>query len=290
MNQFHGIYPALVTPLHPDGSLHIRSLERLIERVYRAGAHGVYLCGSTGEGQLLTAEQRKTIVEVAIQNTPREKQVIVHIGAWSFREAEMLARHAAHAGAAAVSSLHPAGASFRELKAYYRDLAAVAELPFFAYYFPTNSDQLSYEQLLELTDVPNVVGIKFTDYDLFTLSSLVRHGRVIFNGRDEVLAAGLLLGACGGIGSIYNIAPHRFVSIYEGAQAGNWEVARVLQNETNDLIRVLLRFPFLAALKQTLTWDGIPCGPVLKPRLELSPAEAEELRQSLQALPIWAAV
>jgi N-acetylneuraminate lyase len=283
---FHGIYPALVTPLTSDGVLHVRSFEKLIERVYRAGVHGVYVCGSTGEGQSLPAADRRKVTEIALKNTPAGKQVIVHVGAWSFDEARSLAQHAASKGAAAVSSLRPAKTSFAELIAYYRDLATASDAPFIAYHFPGPGEELSYDQLVELTALPNVVGLKFTDYDLFTLSSLARDGRVVFNGRDEVLAAGLLLGAHGGIGSIYNLAPDEFVSLWEHAQAGRWSEARAVQDNINDLLRVLLRFPFHAALKQSLTWAGIDCGPVLRPRLELSAAQTGELKKALAAFAV----
>lgn len=280
-NHLGGIFPALVTPLTTEEKVDIPALEKLMERVYSAGVDGVYVCGSTGEGQLLPEAERRKITEVAIRHRPAGKKVMVHVGAWSFAEARSLARHAASMGAAAVSSLWPAGASFPELRAYYRDLAASTDAPFLGYYFPTGVDQLSYEQLGELCALPGVIGLKFTDYNLFTLSSLAREGNTMFNGRDEVLAAGLLLGANGGVGSIYNLVPGWFVELFAHAQAGRWAEARQAQDRVNDLIRVLVRFPFIAALKQFLTWAGIECGPVLRPRMELTAAQAGELKRAL---------
>lgn len=280
-NHLSGIFPALVTPLTKEEKVNIPALEKLIERVYAANVDGVYVCGSTGEGQSLPEGERRKVTEAAIRNTPRGKHVMTHVGAWSFAEARSLTKHAASLGVAAVSGLRPSGASFLELRAYYRDLAALSDAPFLAYYFPTGGEQLSYEQLSELSSLPNVIGLKFTDYDLFTLSSLVRDGKTMFNGRDEVLAAGLLVGAHGGIGSIYNLVPEWFVEIFAHAQAGRWAEARQAQDHVNDLIRVLIRFPFIAALKQFLIWSGIECGPVLRPRLELTAEQARELRHAL---------
>jgi len=278
-----GILPALITPLNPDHTLHVKSLEQLLERVYSADVDGVYVCGSTGEGLLLPAHMRRQIVDIAIGNSPRGKHVIVHVGAWSFAEAQALARHAEQAGAAAISSLPPAGASFAEQSEHYRALAAGSGLPFLAYYFPgACGGALTHQQLLEICALPGIAGLKFTDYDLFVLSLLTREGHVVFNGRDEVLAAGLLMGANGGIGSIYNLVPGWFDDLYRLARAGNWAEARARQDRINDLIAVLLRFPFMPALKCAMSWQGVPCGEALRPRMPLTDEQQATLRRELE--------
>jgi len=99
-----GILPALVTPIRCDEALNTGALEKLLERVYSAGVDGVYLCGSTGEGMVLPPSQRREIVEIAVQNSPPGKHVVVHVGAWAFAESKQLAIHAEKAGATAISS------------------------------------------------------------------------------------------------------------------------------------------------------------------------------------------
>src|ERR1035438_8229030 len=161
-----GILPALVTPLLADETLNVPALQRLLERVYGAGVDGVYVCGSTGEGMLQPASVRREVLEVVVSNSPPNKRVIVHIGAWSFAEASALARHAAKAGATAISALPPNGASFPEILEHYRSLAATTSLPFLAYYFPDlGSGPLSISQLEQIGALPGVAGLKFTDFD-----------------------------------------------------------------------------------------------------------------------------
>src|SRR5262249_19762948 len=113
------------------------------------------------------------------------------------------------------------------------------------------------------------------------LSLLARQGYTFFNGRDEVLAAGMLMGACGGIGSIYNAAPHWFVELYCHARAGRWAEARQTQDRINQLIQVLLRFPLVPALKRMLGWSGIECGEAVAPRRTLTAAEQQDLRAAV---------
>src|SRR5215470_3338040 len=88
-----GIVPAVVTPFDAEGKFNIRSFEQLAQRLYAAGVHGLYLCGSTGEGMLQPVTQRKQVAEVAMRNSPSDKAVIVHVGANTTGEAIELARH-----------------------------------------------------------------------------------------------------------------------------------------------------------------------------------------------------
>ena len=90
-----GILPATVTPLDADGRFVRAPFERLLDRLYAGGVHGVYVCGTTGEGPLLSRHDREAVAEAAIANTPDGCHVVVHVGAASMDETLALARHAA---------------------------------------------------------------------------------------------------------------------------------------------------------------------------------------------------
>lgn len=284
MKLLKGILPAAVTPLDEHGRFVPAVFERLLERVYSAGVDGIYVCGSTGEGMLQSLGQRQRVVEAALASTPRGRHVVVHVGAASLEEALTLSAHAAKAGAHAISSLPPLSGQFGfpEVLRYYTALAAASDLPLLVYYFPDVSPSItSAEQLETLCALPNVIGAKFTDFDLHRMSLLARPGRCIFNGRDEVLAAGLLMGADGGIGSFYNLVPELFVRIYTASVAGRWDEARVAQQRANALIGATLRFPLFPALKQILVWSGLDCGTCLPPRGPLTHEQQRSLQEGL---------
>jgi N-acetylneuraminate lyase len=280
-----GILPALVTPFDDEGRFQERPFERLLERLYAAEIDGVYVTGSTGEGLLQPVEQRKRVAEAAVRLSPKGKPVIVHTGAHRTADAVELTRHAARAGAAAASSLPPLGAySFAEIRAYYQALAGAAEIPFLVYYFPAAAPAITnLEQILELCALPNVAGLKFTDHDLFQLSRLRATGAVVFNGYDEVLVAGLLMGACGGIGSFYNLVPELFVELRRLARAGQWDAARAVQERINELVALTIRYPVFPAIKTILRWNGIDCGRCMEPKRSLTAEEEAGLRAALRA-------
>ncbi len=281
---FSGILPAVVTPLDENERFLAGSFGLLLERIYRAGGDGVYVSGQTGEGLLQPLADREQVIEAAVRNSPKDRTVIAHVGAWRTADAIRLAKHAAHVGAHAVSSLPPIGLyTLEEVKSYYAALAAVCDIPVIVYYFPEFSRAIAtLDAQRELLTIPNVIGLKFTGFDLYSLSKLKQTGAVVFNGHDEVLAAGLLMGADGGIGSFYNLVPELFVDVYKKARAGDWAGARAAQERINELIEITLRFPMLPAIKTMLGWSGIPCGACFLPRRGLTVEEEVGLAAALR--------
>jgi N-acetylneuraminate lyase len=258
-----GIYPAIVTPLTGEDKIATEVAEKLAARLFSAGVDGIYAAGSTGEGTRLTVENRKLLVEALMKNLPTEKKLIVHVGANNPEDAFRLADHAAQVGAHAVSSLPPRG-SFGDVLNYYERLANQSSLPLIVYYFPEACPDAFTrpEELIQVAAIENVVGIKFTDYNLFLLAQL-RKSKTVFNGRDEVLAAGLLMGASGGIGSTYNLLPELYVALYRHALRREWEQAAQVQRILNEAIAVLIKYPFISALKAVLAEQGFDCGRAL---------------------------
>ncbi len=280
-----GILPAIVTPFGEDGNFSVEAVERLAARLFAAEVDGLYVNGQTGEGLLQPIEQRKRVAEAARAVTPAGKQLMVHVGAYRTEDAVELARHASRIGAHAISSLPPLGPySLEEIRAYYEAVASVSELPVIVYYYPAISPGVrTLEEIQRLLEIRGVIGLKFTDFDLYKLSILKRHGcGVVFSGHDEVLAAGLLMGADGGIGSFYNLVPGLFVQVYRLSRQGQWEQARQVQRRINELVEICLRFPLIPAIKTILGWSGIPCGEAVRPRRALTIEEAQQLRAMLR--------
>jgi N-acetylneuraminate lyase len=282
-----GIYPAIVTPLTSDGKLATEVLVRLLGRLLAAGVDGVYAAGSTGEGVRMSLPDREALVSCLMSHMPKDKKLLVHVGAARVEDAIRLAEHAAKAGAHAVSSLPPKS-EFPELRSYYRELAQHSPLPLIVYYFPEASPGAFQEpgELEEICTLPNVPAVKFTDFNLFLLQRITQLGKVVYNGRDEVLAAGLLMGARGGIGSTYNLVPEAYVALYRHTLRGEWEKARHLQQVLNELIATLIKYPFLPALKAALATLGFECGPVLNgERFQTATQQQQFLSELARVMP-----
>src|SRR5260370_26151756 len=97
--QLEGILPALVTAFDESGSVNGKAQRELIEFLINCKVDGFYLCGGTGEGLSLTVEERKRLLEIAVDQVRGRVRLIDHIGAYQTADTLELAKHAAGAGA-----------------------------------------------------------------------------------------------------------------------------------------------------------------------------------------------
>jgi len=261
---FEGLHAALLTPLREDRSLNVAVAQRLMVHLLAQGLSGVYVAGTTGEGMRLSLETRRELVDGLMEALPPGKRLLVHVGTPEVRDAIQLAEHAARAGAHAVSSLPPGGDA-ETVRRYYQELAAHSPLPVILYHFPKIAPHAFQrpEELFAVCELPNVLGVKFTDFQLQLLQQLVKRGKLVFNGYDEVLVAGLLMGAQGGIGTTYNLLAEPYMAIARAAEGADWELARTLQSEVNDVLEILFRYPFFPAVREAVKYLGFDCGPMM---------------------------
>ena len=285
---FKGMYPALVSPRDDAGEFSVSAIEKLIGRIYDKGSHGVYVAGNTGEGYLMTVAERKLATEVAVKASKGQGRVVVHVGAPSEREAVELAKHAAEVGADGISSLPPyvQGYKFDDVLDYYRALSSAANLPVFVYYIPVVTHQeYSLDQINQMLDLDGVVGIKFTNFNLFLMERMLNgpHKPHVFNGHDEVALSGIAVGAQGGIGTFYNLMPAEFVGIYEAVNKRDLDTAQILQGKVNELIRICQPYGGHGSVRSVLRWQGIDCGDPVKPTRPLTGEEEARLKGELDA-------
>ena len=103
--EYHGIYAALVTPFTDHGKVNCDELQKLVRYLIGQGIDGFYVGGSTAEAFLLSAQERKSVLEAVVEANAGEKKVICHVGAISTDHAVDFAQHAQRTGADAVSAL-----------------------------------------------------------------------------------------------------------------------------------------------------------------------------------------
>jgi N-acetylneuraminate lyase len=119
------------------------------------------------------------------------------------------------------------------------------------------------------------------------MAEIGKSGATIFYGTDEMLIAGLSMGADGGIGSFYNVRTEQFARLYELARKGDWQKARTLQTEINEIIAIGLRYTVNPAVKAMFARPGTDCGQCLPPRRRLTPEEEADLDRRLDDSEVW---
>jgi N-acetylneuraminate lyase len=269
MDNFKGVFTALITPFDEDDNINEDSLRRLIKYNLDDGVSGFYVCGSTGEWPLLTIDERKRVLEIVKDEVGSKASIIVNIGCISTKFSIDLARHSEEVGVSAISSFPPIYYRFtrEEIKRYYFDVAESTSVPLIIYYIPSFTNiEMSLDYLLELLSHKNIIGVKFTSMDLFMLERIkTLSGKIVFNGFDEVFLAGLSLGADGMIGSTGNFVPDIIVSIYNSFRSGDLKSAYSYQQKLNRIIKDILGFGVIPGIKEILNMAGFECGKPRKP-------------------------
>lgn len=289
MKQFKGVFPALLTPYDKNGAILASSVQKLIDWNLEKGVQGFYVGGSTGEGLLLTKEERKTLFTYAAEANADRSTLIAHVGTLHTLDAIELAKHAEAAGFDAISAVAPFyyGFSREAIETYYREIAESVEIPMIVYNFPAASGFTMTKAIAEkMFENPRFLGIKHTNADLFQLQQFKTLSRdiVVYNGFDEMFVAGLSMGADGGIGSTYNFMAEKFVSIYRDFRAGNIADARKTQEEANRIIAKLIRYGVFVSEKAILEEMGIEMGEVRKPFLPISEEGKRAMREIAKSL------
>lgn len=296
MQKFSGVMPALVTPCGKQGEVETTVLRELAEKLLSEGAAGFFVGGSTGEGLLLSIEERRLIAETALDVVSGRGTVIVHVGALATRDAEDLARHARDCGADAVATLPPFYYKVppEALFEHVCRVAAAAQLPTFCYHIPalTGLAMGTLDLCAGLSQIENIAGLKFTlcnPYEMWQATHFEDGRFSVFNGADEMLAHGLGAGACGGIGSTYNYQMPNVRAVFDAVQAGNFTEALRGQDRMNRVIQMLLRMGGNTATeKAIIELQGIPVGPPRGPMAPFPEERKPALRDAMKEVGLLA--
>ena len=287
---FSGVFPALLTPITDQDCVDTAALCELTEFLLDRGVNGFYLCGSTGEGLLLTEQERCLVTETVVRHVRGRAPVVAHVGALATSVSERLARHARESGADAVASVPPFDYAVGRagIEAHYRRIARAAGLPLYLYNIP-DATQVSLDGHLirDLLRDGVVRGLKYTSYDQLGFREIVElcgNDLNLLAGPDEMLLPFLLMGAHGGIGTTYNLVPELFVELYAAWAAGDVQKAQQAQYQIDRVILAIRAYGVVPAVKAAMRLRGIDCGCPRAPLVPLTTQQLEQLGRDLDAV------
>ena len=288
--KFEGIMPALVTPFEEDNkTVNEQVTKDLIDLYIEQGASGFYILGSTGEGIVMSREERERMCEIAVKHTNKRKPIICHIASINFSEAVELAKHAQRVGADAIAAIPPSILHYTadDIYNYYKKLAQSVSIPLIVYYFPGAQAAMSPELIAKICRIDNVTGVKWSANNYYAMMRLkdMTNGDVnIINGPDEMLIQGLSAGADAGIGATYNAMLPEYVKIYDYFKQGKMEAALETQIKVNRIVDSMIRYEVIPSVKYAVTLLGYNVGNASFPMKNLSDEEKmafeEEIRKN----------
>lgn len=296
MEKIVGLINAPFTPFLENGEINLDIIPDYVAMLERNGLKGVFINGSSGEGYLLTEEERMKLAEAWVAAAPKDFKVIVHVGSTVVKSSRRLAEHAQKIGAwgiGAMASPFPKVNRVEELVKYCEEIAIGApNLPFYYYHIPAfNGAFLSMYDFLQAVDgrIPNFAGIKYTFESLYEYNRCRRYkdGKFdMLHGQDETILPCLAMGgAIGGIGGTTNYNGRCLTAIQEAWQAGDLDKARQLQEFAQDVIDVICHFRGnIVGGKRIMKLIGLDLGRNRTPFQNLTDEEEVRLKSELEAI------
>ena len=291
-----GLIVAPFTPFNEKGEVDLSPIPDYAALLQKNGLIGVFINGSSGEGYMLTVEERMKLAEKWVSVAPKGFKVIVHVGATCIKDSYKLAQHAQEIGAfgtGAMASPFPKAGRVEELVKYCEEIACGApDRPFYFYHIPALSGVfLPMLPFLKAADgrIPNLAGIKYTFESLYEYNQCMLYGNGKFDmlhGQDETILPALAMGgAQGGISGTGSYIGNSLVGVINEYNAGNTEKARDHQNFAQEVINVIARYRGnIVAGKRIMKLIGLDLGINRTPFQNVTAEEETVIRKELEAI------
>lgn len=296
MKKVEGLIVAPFTPFGVDNEVNFEPIAAYAEMLSANKLKGVFINGSSGEGYMLTTEERILLTNKWISVVPNDFKVIVHVGSCCVKDSVAMAKHAEIAGAWGIGAMAPPFPKIvriEELVDYCEVIAAAApSLPFYYYHIPFfNGVNLSMVDLLKAVDgrIPNFAGIKFTFEAMYDYHQccLYKDGKYdMLHGQDETILNSLIQGHTkGGICGTANYNGKALVEIVDAYNSGNIELAREKQDFAQAVINVIARYRGnIVAGKRIMKLIGLDLGRNRVPFRNITDQEEIAIKEELDSI------
>jgi dihydrodipicolinate synthase/N-acetylneuraminate lyase len=261
-----GAIAASLTPLGAGGGeLDLGAVPDLVTFLAGGGVDGALVAGTTGEGVLLTTDERRALAAAFVDAAPEGFRIAVHAGAQSTRDTVELSAHARDLGVAAVAVIAPPYFPLDddELVRHLAEAAAAAEpVPFYVYEFAARSGYAIAPGVVRRLGerASNLVGMKVSDTPFDAVRPYLDLGLDVFVGSEPLALEGLGAGAIGTVSGLGAAFPEIVAELVHERSPSADDRVRALREALGGV-------PFHAALKAVLGARGVPVGPDVRPPL-----------------------
>jgi len=283
-----GIVIPTITPMNDKG-IHLQGVETLVEFLISKKVNALFVNGTTGEGPLLSLQERIECTETAIKTANKRLPIIVQVGASTTKDSIDLAIHSAEAGAEAVACITPSFFAYsdKELLSYYQEVArAIAPLPLYLYNIPARTgNSISAQVATELANEPNIIGVKDSTGNMAQiLDYLAIEDFDVIPGADFLATQIFVAGGKGIVSGPAGIFPEPFVALWEAWQAKDYGAMLYWQGIVMQISRIISHGGRLDILKGLMAKRLEGIGEVRAPLRVASSGELEPIQNSLHSL------
>ena len=280
LTKYQGIIPAFYACYDEKGAINPAAVREMTQWFIDQGVQGLYVGGSSGECIYQSKEDRKITLENVMAVAKGKLTIIAHVACNNTADSQELAAHAESLGVDAIAAIPPIYFKLPPyaIAKYWNDISdAAPNTDFVIYNIPQLAGvALTIPLLKEMLKNPRVIGVKNSSPATQDIQMFADEGCIVFNGPDEQLISGLVMGAVGGIGGTYGAMPKLYVKLYECVKAGDLAKALEIQN---DCCRIIYKLcsghgNMYGMIKESLRRLGAPdCGSVRAPLAELVEAD-----------------
>ena len=286
---FRGTYTALVTPFR-DGEIDHAALEQLIEKQVAAGVNGIVAVGTTGESPTLSHEERELVIRIAVRTAKGRCQVLAGTGSYSTRDAIAATKRAKELGVDGALIVAPYYNKPSQ-EGLFRHFCAIAEetsLPIMLYNIPGRcSVDIGADTVVRLaTKCSSIVAIKEASGSVDRVSELrsrLPNEFTILSGDDSLTLPFMSVGAAGVVSVASNLFPAEVCALVKAQDSGNMKSARQLHRQLLPIFKDLFIEPNPVPIKTALAWRGMMSSEVRLPLCEMTEANQERLRKTLDS-------
>ncbi len=278
-----GVFPAITTQFRQDLSLDLEATARHLEALIASGVQGVIVCGSLGENQTLDAEEKRRVVDLAVQVAGKKVPILSGVAETSTNAACRYVKDCEALGASGFMVM-PAmvyKADDREVMNHFRRVAAATNLPWMLYNNPVGYyTDVTPRQFAELADVKNLIALKESSANTRRVTELhIKCGDrfAIFTGVDDLVLESAVLGIDGWVAGSGIAFPKENQYFWELTRANKWDEARCMYQWFYPLLKLDTHLKFVQYIKLAVQETGLGSEWVREPRLPLVGQERERV-------------
>lgn len=280
---WQGVFPAITTQMKRDGSIDFDATARHVEALLDSGVSGLIFLGSLGENQVMTPDEKRTVLDMAVKVVFGRVPVLSGVAEASTAEAVRFVHDAGKLGVDGVM-LMPAmlyKGDPRETLTHFKTVAKSTDLPIMIYNNPISyANDLTPEMFAELAKIKNFVALKESSGDVRRITDLhnVCGDRfAIFTGVDDLALEASILGIDGWVAGTGIAFPRENQNFWELTRAGKWDEAREIYRWFTPLLHLDVSTKFVQYIKLAVQECGLGSEWVRAPRLPLTGAERKRV-------------
>jgi 4-hydroxy-tetrahydrodipicolinate synthase len=288
----HGVFTALVTPFHHDGSIDWEFFKKILRDQKDAKVHGVIPCGTTGESPTLTEDEKKQLIQTTIEELKGSGiKVFAGTGSNSTRESIEFSRWASQAGVDGVLLVTPYynKPSQAGLIHHFKSVADAVDCEVMLYNVPGRSvTSLTPATIAELARHPRIRSLKEASGDVAYTSEILDHleqaglSMSILSGDDATFMPLMAVGATGVVSVASNLFPRAMVELHDHIMRGNMAGARRIHSKWYPMFRDLFVETNPVPAKAAMKIMGLCSAHVRAPLALLSEKSLSTLTSAMQ--------